>query len=847
MLKLPISMRQYTSLHIASLRFVSRHPWQFGLSILSIALGVAVIVAVDLANESARRGFALSMDMLTGKASHQIIGGPGGIPEQVYADLRIRHKTRPSAPVVEGLVRIRGETFRLLGLDPFAEGPFRELTEELAGGDFGRLYAEPDTVLMAGISARRLQLRPGDAIELVVGGRRVPVTLLGLIDNDNAAAIDGLLVADIATAQELLDRVGVLDRIDLVLEPGAETSLRGILPVGLDLQTASSRRQATSQLSGAFHTNLTAMSLLAILVGGFLIYNTLTFSVLQRRRLLAIKRMLGMTQGQLFGLVLKEALVLGLIGTLLGLLLGWALGHGMVRLVTRTINDLYFVLTVTEMLPTPWSFLKGTAVGLTASLVAALGPAWEAAGISPIAAQRRSVLEGRTHRMVRWLAAGGCLAMAAGLALVQLAQHSLINGFVALFMIVVGYSLLVPLAVLGIIRLPLGPARRLFGPLGQLASRGIGAGLSRTGLTIAALTLAISATVGVAILISSFRATVAAWLEQTLQSDIYVSARGSVSSRADGSLDPFLIERLRELPHVTGLSTGRRVEVNTETDPVGMIVLAPGPQSRRGFSFKPGPPQMWQRFLAGEVVLISEPLSYHRALEPRDQLRLLTDRKGYQAFEIGGVFRDYGSSRGTVLISRGLYDRFWNDPHVSSVGLQLADAVDPDQALARVRETVAELGQTVLVRFNRAIREVSLGVFDRTFAITHVLRLLTITVAFIGIISALMAIQLEQRRDHAVLRATGVTPGQLFALVLMQTGLMGLIAGLLALPIGWLMSQMLIHVINLRAFGWSMQSLLPLPVLGEAMLLSLSAALLAGLYPAYRMARVSPAAALREE
>jgi putative ABC transport system permease protein len=589
------------------------------------------------------------------------------------------------------------------------------------------------------------------------------------------------------------------------------------------------------------------MSLLAILVGGFLIYNTLTFSVLQRRRLLAIKRMLGMTQRQLFGLVLSEALVLGLIGTLLGLLLGWALGQGLIRLVTRTINDLYFVLTVTEMLPTPWSFVKGATVGLAASLLAALGPATEAAGTSPVAAQRRSVLERRTHKMVRWLAASGGLAMAGGLALVQFSHHGLINGFVALFMIVVGYSLIVPLAVLGIIRMPLGPARRLFGPLGQLAARGIVAGLSRTGLTIAALTLAISATVGVAILISSFRATVADWLEQTLQSDIYVSAPGSVSSRADGSLDPLLIERLRELPDITGLSTGRRVEVNTPTDPIDVLVLDPGPQSLRGFQFKSDRPQMWRRFRAGELVLISEPLAYHRALEPPDRLRLLTDRQGYQSFEIGGVFHDYGSSRGMVLISRNQYDRYWNDPHVSSVGLQLAETVEPEQALARVRAAVAELGQTVLVRFNRVIREVSLAVFDRTFAITQVLRLLTVGVAFVGIISALMAIQLEQRRDHAVLRATGVTPGQLFALVLMQTGLMGLLAGLLALPIGWLMSELLIHVINLRAFGWSMQSLFPLPVLGEALLLSLTAALLAGLYPAYRMARVSPAAALREE
>jgi putative ABC transport system permease protein len=348
-------------------------------------------------------------------------------------------------------------------------------------------------------------------------------------------------------------------------------------------------------------------------------------------------------------------------------------------------------------------------------------------------------------------------------------------------------------------------------------------------------------------MVESFRDTVARWLGQTLRADLYVSAAGTVSSRTDGVLAAGVAERLRALPGVHGLSKGRSVQADSPAGPVLLLALELGPDSHRGFDLKSGvADDLWAAFAAGEVVLASEPFAWHRRVGTGDRVTLHT-AEGPRDFRIGGVFRDYGTDRGMLVIDRAAYTRAWRDPAVSTVGVFLDDPARLDDALTSVRDALADLDPPVLVRANRQIREQSLAIFDRTFAITGVLRLLAIGVAFIGVLSALLALQLERARDHAVLRALGVTPGQMVALGVLETGAMGLFAGVLALPLGWVLAELLIHVVNLRSFGWSMDSLLPPRVLADAVLLAVAAAVLAGAYPAARMARVQPAAALRDE
>jgi len=834
-------------LRLAGFRHQRKHGWQTALAILGIALGVAVVMAVSLANQSASRAFAITMEQISGRVSHQILGGPSGIPEKLYTRLRQEQSHLKSAPVVEGVVRIGQEPFTLLGLDPLSEQPFRTMTQLPGTGVLTRLLTQQNGLLFSSYTAKRLGLSAGDKITLAIAARSPEVEILALFGEQQGAVLDGVLVADIATAQTLLEQPGKLDRIDLTLTPDAIAPLQTWLPKGYQLVETRQRTSAMEDMSKAFQTNLTAMSLLALLVGGFLIYNTATFSVLQRRRQFGIMRLLGATRSELFRVILFEQLIIGLIGTAIGMGAGILLARQLLWLVTRTINDLYYTVTISRLDLAPEIIITGITLGLVTTLLASAAPAWEATRARPQSVNRRSAIEQQSHRAIPWLLFIGLSTMGGGLWLVQNSDRSLLLGFAALFCFIMGYCLLVPAMVPTLSRLIQYPIKWLFGTIGRLATRGIDATLSRTGPAIAALTLAIAATIGMGIMVDSFRTTVGQWLTQTIQGDIYLSAPNSSSKRASAPLPNGLAAKALKLDGVREVSTGRHVTVESETGPVNLLAIGLASTSYRGFNFKGDTPaDLWQQFSTGKLVLVSEPYAYHNRLKTGDKVTLLTPQ-GNQAFTVGGIFYDYGSDRGLLVMPREHYTKLWQDLAVTTLGIYLKKTAPLESVLSRVKNLTSEYDQPLTVRANQEILKHSLEIFDRTFTITQVLRLLVIAVAFVGILSAMMALQLERAKEHAILRATGLTPRQLLGQITLQTLLMGVMAALLAMPLGWLMAELLIHVINVRAFGWSMPSQLSTTILMEAGLFALIASLLAGLYPSLRMARTQPALALREE
>ncbi|HEX9671635.1 MAG TPA: FtsX-like permease family protein [Thermoanaerobaculia bacterium] len=852
----------------AGLRHLARHPWQAGLSVLGVALGVAVVVAIDLANASAQRAFTLSTEAVVGRATHQVTGGPGGLPEAAYRRLVLAAGVDDAAPVVEDWVTVERpavagaqdaagkaaldppRVLHLLGVDPFAEAPFRPyLAPGAAGTDVAAFLTRPGAAVLAAGTAHELGVAQGGSVTILAAGHRRRVELVGVLEPEDATAgraLADLLLVDVATAQELLGRVGRLDRIDLRLPDGTAGAallarVRRALPPGASVVPAAARAARTEEMTRAFRVNLTALSLLALICGVFLIYNAMTFSVVQRRALLGTLRALGVTRGEVFALVLSEALLVGLVGSLLGLAAGVLLGRGLVGLVTQTINDLYFVLAVRELAVPPAVLVKGAVLGTAATLVAALAPAREATAAPPRAVLIRSSLESAARRALPRAAALGFALLALGALLLAL-PGTLLLSFAGLFGLFLGAALLTPGATVLLMHLLRPAAGALFGLLGRMAAGGVVAALSRTGVAVAALVVAVSVAVGVGTMIDSFRGTVRRWLDASLGADLYVGAAG----RPGTPLDPALAARAAALPGVERVDAIRQAEVPSERGRLRVLAVDVGARGRRSFELRQGrPAEAWRAVAAGRGVLISEPLASRWHLGVGSRLKV-SSPVGERTLVVAGVFYDYASEQGTALMTLPHYRRLWGDPLLSGFSLHLAPGADAAAVERGLRRT-AGADRPLAINPNRELKRRSLEIFDRTFRITAVLRLLAGLVAFIGVLSALMALQLERARELAVLRANGLTRGQLWRLVTAQTGLLGLAAGLLSLPLGLALAAVMVHVVNRRSFGWTVRLDLAPEVFLQPLALTLGAALLAGLYPAWRMARTPPAEALREE
>ncbi len=856
------------------LRLAWRHSWRRPLQsiflIVGVAIGVAMIVAIDLANTSANRAFALGTEQITGRATHQIVGGPDGVDAAVYTRLRRELGYRLSAPVVESYVRVPqldAQPMRLLGIDPFAEAPFRSYLgggqpqNVASAGSVGSyltpFLVQPNTVLIGQSVAERYGLQTGQELPVRIGARQEMLTIVGLLvpsDELGRRALDGLLIVDISTAQEVLGKIGRLDRIDLILSADADGAaqldvISALLPPGTRIVRPSARTGAVDEMTAAFRLNLTALSLLALVVGMFLIYNTVSFSVVQRRPVLGILRSLGMTRRELFVMILTEATYLGLFGTALGLALGVLMGRGAVQAVTQTINDLFFVVAVRNADVPLWTLAKGALSGIGAALLAAVVPAYEATSVPPAGAMQRSQIESKTRRALPRITVAGVVLCLLGAGML-IPEWNLVVAFVGLFAVILGMALLTPGLTLLLMDGPHWLLSRRLGILTRMAPRNIVRSLSRTAVAIAALMVAISVIIGVGVMIVSFRLTVEQWLDEILQADIFVSAPALGPNRNRATLQPTLLDEFTAFPAIADFSTNREVEVaatmpdGRQADVQMAAVLRDLAGKDRRYRYAVGDTvATWNAIEDGGVV-VNETMANRFDLRVGHTLRLLTD-SGEHSFSIVGVTYDF-DVHPTLLMADSIYRQHWDDRALSTIALFVESGADVDETVNALRRAFAGKGE-LLISSNRGVRRNALEVFDRTFAITVALRLLATLVAFVGILSTLMSLQLERAREIGVLRATGMTRRQLWGLTLLETGLLGTSAGIVAMPTGYILALILVYIINLRSFGWTLSMQLPAGEFIQAFLVALAAALLAGLYPAWRMAKIDPAEALRME
>jgi putative ABC transport system permease protein len=690
------------------------------------------------------------------------------------------------------------------------------------------------------------------------------VGVLKPADDNSRRALDNLGLMDISAAQELFKMRGRISHVDLIADertaagPATLARIQAILPPDARIIKPQARSQSVESLTDAFELNLTALSLLALVVGMFLIYNTITFSVVQRRPFFGTLRCLGVTTGEIFRLVLMESAVLGVIGALLGLGLGILLGRGAVALVTQTINDLYYVVNVRAVTLDPLSLLKGFCLGVGAAVLAALAPAYEATSVPPISVLKRSHIEQRVRKLLPLVAAGGVVMFAIGVLMLLLSKWLVIN-LGGIFGVVIGAALISPLLTIWLMRLLTPVAGRLVGIIGRLATRTVINSISRTSIAIASLMIAVSVIIGLQTMIGSFRVTVQNWLDATLLADIYVSPPSSGVNNVNSSVNPALIERFRAVSGVRAVTTLRRVPVSFKVDGATNVssdwqsaeLLAVHAETDRQAASYVWTEQVanetWQRMLDHDEVQVSEPFANRYGISQARNTIVLQTEQGLKTFRVTAVYYDYSADQGVILMRREMYDQYWRDTQVTSLAIYLDSTAQPNAAnvVNEMRRLFA--GQELVISANRDLRASALAVFDRTFAITGALNLLATVVAFIGVLSALMALQIERTRELGMLRANGMTLRQMWRMTLLETGLLGGTAGLFSMPTGYLLALILIYIINLRSFGWTIQMNLQWTTFAQAMLVAVLSALLASVYPMLRMRRIQIASAVRQE
>ena len=846
------------------LRYIGRHRLLALLNVLSVALGVAVYLAIQIANHSANRAFAATVDLVAGKAALQVTGTLSGLPDTALpAVMQVRGITA-ATPLVRGVVTLPdlpGEYLQILGVDIFTNTPFRtfELSDfGAAAFDVQAWLRNPDMVAVSQEFARRHELKPGDTLRAQVNGADRQLRVGFIMRASGAGGFDEHFAAmDIGWAQELLGRRGFLSSIQLQLAENNRrdaviADLRSVLPADATIATPAQRGQQVENMLAGFQLNLTAMSLVSLLVGMFLIYNTVSASVVRRRSEIGILRSLGVSRHQIRGLFLGEALALGLIGAIVGVAGGLLLAQLLVRTVAKTISSLYVLLSVRDVSVTPLMVGSALLLGLLSVVVAAWLPAAAAAKMDPIRALRGgSLIDDAVHVSPAWLWAGvTCLLSAAALCFLALVTGPPWLGFGAAFFVLTGFSFLVPKVVqrfsAGAGRLFRVHLRRFRHRLveANLASANVSRSLVRNSVTIAALAAAVAMAIGVSVMVFSFRRTVESWINQTLVADLFIAPASNEVAGPASFFPPAAIEFLKTHPAVAEVDTFREVGVPRGDQNVPLAVIRG--TERRILPFLRGDGAATMKgFLAEDSVVISETFARRQKLNDGDTIELRTP-EGPRTFPILGTFYDYTRDQGVVFMSEKTFVKIWKDDRVNSVAVYLHPTGSAEAVTNDFRARFSREGQFMMLS-NRELRTRVFEIFDQTFAVTYVLRTIAVIVAVVGICLTLTTLITERLRELGILRAIGASARQLQKLLLWESAMIGLLAAVVGLASGLCLSLVLTGVINRAFFGWTIQLAFPWSSLAVTPLWIIAAALCAGLLPAWRTGRLVVAEALRSE
>lgn len=821
-----------------------REPVRTSLTLLAVALGVGVVIAIDLAGQSAAGSFRSSLDSLAGKSDLEITA-PGGINEWLLGKLVRLPFPLTFTPRIEDFASIngKGEALPFIGLDLIGAG--REL--EGAAPDINA--GDP---IWAGAG---LHLSEGQHLRLLINDAFHEFTVAGVLpDRKGQLGENRVLVADIGLAQKVTGKHGRLDSITATTPDTRSVAewrsiIQHALPPGTAVEPVGSRTEENRKMLSAFRWNLRVLSYIALLVGAFLIYNTISISVVRRRNEVGVIRALGGSRHLVLSGFLGEAFFFAIVGSALGIVIGRVMAIGAVKLVGTTVESLYVTSQAAPIALTFSAVLNGIAIGVAVSLLASLAPAFEASKIAPVEAMARGreehVAALRSRKTIVW--AAGALLVAALLSQLPAIHGQPIFAYVSVLLLVAGTSLCIPNLVEWCAAFGSRFLGQVAGVEALLAMRTLRGSLSRTSVLTAALATAVAMTASVGIMVGSFRETVALWMDNQLKADFYLRPAGSAAADRHPTIDPDIADRIQAIPGVESVDRFRAYPITYDGLPA---TLAGGEASSVRNSaatrFLPGEDRnsILSKLPTGDYAIVSEPFANKHDVRVGSVLHVSL-AGGVRNFRVLGIYYDYSTERGFIVLDRRVLLKYLPDPAASNLAVYLKPNANAGAVRREIDNAIG--GRAVMVFSNRDLRTGAIEIFDRTFRITYALEAVAIFVAVTGIAGALLALVIDRRREFALLRFLGAAQWQVRRLILCEAGLLGLLANAIGIVLGTVLSLILIFVINKQSFGWTIQFHWPAYLLIAALTGIYAATVLAGLYPARIAIRLNPIEVIHEE
>ena len=841
-------MERLVLLGILSFKHLTSRPFRTALTVAGVSVGVAAALAIYLANQTVFESFQRAVTRVVGEATIHISGAERRLDETLIERIRLHPDVQAVHPYISQSVILEtgdGNTRAgmVWGLDLLEVLGDETGVRQSSGQEEFSLdpLLSPDAIFVDRELATGLGVNRGDPVTVHAGPHQFEATVSRVLTvSDDEKRWDSMVIMDIAAAQVQFRRLGQLDGVDLVTTPGISVDrviqeLQARLGPSVLVNRPSQRDAQVQRMLTSFQLTLTTLSMVGLFVGTFLVYNAVGFSVVQYRREIGILRAIGMFRGHIALLFLGEAIIAGAVGGCLGAVFGSGLAQWLVGLERETVSELYGIKTMGELSFTLPVLLGGCLLGMALSVIGALGPCLEASRTAPALAIAPGQYETTRHHHGRWtVLAVGVLVLAGLLSLPGPVNGLPVFGYAAAFCVLLGCTLLAPLGIhlLGLVTF----FKPSSGSMTRLAVDQIARSSGRNSVTLSAFLVGIAIVVGVGVMVESFRDTVERWIDQTLMADLVVTPHEE-GLDADPRENVFLISpetvrRARAVPGVAAVDPYRqvRIQVGSTQAYVAARDLALHAERSRYLFVNGDSSHRLRQAIEEQGVVVSEVLAQRLGVNVGDLLSLPTG-VGQKDFPVVGVFYDYATDGGKIVLDRSLYEQWWGDRTATVLAMYL----EPNASGQRVRDDLKKALDPLMpvsIISNQELRAHILEIFDRTFRLTYGLEILTVIVGLLGIINTLLTTVVERQREFATFRAIGGSRRQVQGLVVRESlclGMLGLILGLLG---GILLATLLISVINKQSFGWTIHMIIPFKTILEAVLLAGLTGLLAGYLPA---------------